>query len=176
MPSSARACPIDSAPEPRFVRTSCGKLEQPDVVGNRRAILPDGVGDLLLRQMEVVGEAAIACASSIGFRSSRWMFSMSATASSWSSGNVANDDRDLEQAGALRRAPAPFAGDDLVAALDAADDDRLDDAVGADGSREILDLARRPSRARLKRVGPQQIGVDVEARGPRTSGRGASRE
>ena len=73
---------------------------------------------------------------------------MSATASSRVLGNVAHDDGHLEQAGALRRAPAALAGDDLVAVADRAHDDRLDDAVGANRSRELLDAARRPSCVR----------------------------
>ena len=114
--SSARACPID-----KRVRRDVGahflrQPQQPHVVGDRRPILPHRLGNLFLRQVELVGrDAGRRCASSIGLRSSRWMFSMSATARSRSSGIVAHDDRDLEQAGALRGAPAPFAGDDLVA-------------------------------------------------------------
>ena len=73
------------------------------------------------------------------------MFSISAAASSRSSGNVANDDRDLEQPGALRCAPAALAGDDLVAAVGPADDDRLDDAV------------RAGSIARARRCGSSSI-------------------
>ncbi len=36
-----------------------GQPQQPDVVGNRRSILPDRLGDLFLGQAEIVGEAAV---------------------------------------------------------------------------------------------------------------------
>ena len=44
--------------------------------------------------------------------------------------NVSNDYGNFEETGALRGAPAAFAGHDLVATVDAPDHDRLDDAVG----------------------------------------------
>ena len=90
--------------------------QQPHVVGDRRAILADGVGDLLLRQVEFVGEPAIG---------QRFLDRIQILALDVLDqrdgqqpvlGNVADDDRHLEEAGALRRAPAALAGDDLVAA------------------------------------------------------------
>ena len=36
-----------------------GQPQQPDIVGNRRAILPDRLRDLFLGQTEIVGEAAV---------------------------------------------------------------------------------------------------------------------
>jgi hypothetical protein len=42
---------------------------------------------------------------------------------------LADDHRDFVQAGSLSRAPAAFAGDDLVSAIEAADKDRLQNAV-----------------------------------------------
>ena len=36
-----------------------GQPQQPDVIGDRRSILADGVGDLLLREVEIVHEPAI---------------------------------------------------------------------------------------------------------------------
>src|SRR5206468_8684904 len=50
----------------------------------------------------------------------------------------------------------------LVAALYAADDDRLNDAVGADGARELFDLSLVYRGARLELVWAQQIRVHVE--------------
>ena len=77
-------------------------------------------------------------------------------------GDVPDDDRNFEQAGALGGAPAAFAGDDLVAPAIAADDDRLDDPIGPDGGRELVEPAVVHRRAWLELVRSQQIDVDVE--------------
>ena len=58
-------------------------------------------------------------------------------------GRFDEDDRDVVQPGALRRAPAPLAGDDLEGvggAAHGAHDDRLDDAALADRGRELVEL------------------------------------
>ena len=88
---------------------------------------------------------------------------MSATASSLVFRNVANDHGNFEEADALRRAPAAFAGHDLVAAVR-----RARTTIGwmmpldSNRARQVLDPLIVDVRARLKLVGPQQIGVDVE--------------
>ena len=82
--------------------------------------LPTGVGDLFLRQVKLVGQPAVR----VRFFDRVEVLALDVLDQRdrqqpvvW---NVADDDRDLEQAGALRGAPAPFARDDLVAALDLA--------------------------------------------------------
>src|SRR6185295_14955132 len=50
---------------------------------------------------------------------------------------LADDGGDLVQPRALRRAPAPLAGDDLEAVAVRANDDRLDDAARLDGGGEL---------------------------------------
>ena len=52
----------------------------------------------------------------------------------------------------LRRPPPPLAGDQFVAVLDSADDDRLDHADRRDGSRQFLERGRVEDPARLPRV------------------------
>ena len=74
--------------------------------------------------------------------------------------DVDDDDRDVVQPGALRRAPAPLAGDDLVGVGDARNgphDHRLDDAALADRSGELVELVFAERLARVARVGPQEF-------------------
>ena len=120
--SSARACPIESAPD-RDVRAHfLRQLQQPDVVGDRRSILarpPSAIS--FLRELVLVGESAVR----VRFFDRVQILALDVLDERHleqrrsSPGDVADDDRHLEQAGALRRAPAPFAGDDLVAAVHA---------------------------------------------------------
>ncbi len=93
------------------------------------------------------------------------MFSISATASRLLVGDVADDDRHLEQAGALRRAPAPLAGDDLEAVAALRDDDRLNEAVGCGSTAPAPRAARRRCAVRgCNGLGCEQIEVDLERR------------
>src|SRR5438093_631096 len=46
----------------------------------------------------------------------------------------------LEQAGCLSGAPAPLTGDEAIAAIDTANDHRLEDAARADGGGQLLQL------------------------------------
>ena len=87
--------------------------------------------------------------------------------------NVLDDDRDPGELGLLRGAPATFARDDLVSlaaahrAVEPADDDRLNDAVRLDRSRELIELAGVDRSARLIVIGLELIDVDFERRARR---------
>src|SRR5262249_61382423 len=76
--------------------------------------------------------------------------------------DVPRDDRYFEQAGALRGAPATLACDDLITAVHVPDDDRLNDAVGADRSRELLDFPFVDRRPRLDAIGTETVGIHFE--------------
>jgi hypothetical protein len=71
-------------------------------------------------------------------------------------GIVLNDDRNLGKAGKFGGAPAALSGDELVAGTGGADDQRLDNAVFADGLGEFLEAVGLEDGARL-----QGIGVDI---------------
>ena len=81
-----------------------------------RAVLADGVGDLLLGQVEFVDQPAIRVRLFDRIEVFALEILDERDGEQPVVGNIADDDRDFEQAGALRRAPAAFAGDDLVAA------------------------------------------------------------
>ena len=68
---------------------------------------------------------------------------------------------------ALRRAPAPLAGDDPIPVVRLADDDRLNDAVALDGARELVEARVVGPLARLVFVWREQIDVDFRGRQPR---------
>ena len=84
--------------------------------------------------------------------------------------HVAHDDRHAQEAGELCGAPAAFAGDDLKSIADLADHDRLDDAVGADRLRELLQARIVDVAARLKVVGLEAIDVGLDWRCARRLG------
>lgn len=94
-----------------------GQLEQAQEVRDRRTVLADGGGNLLLRQRELVCETAIPQRAidrveifpldvlderpleKLGFLALR---------------HVSHDHGNVREAGLLRGPPAPFTGDDLV--------------------------------------------------------------
>ena len=74
--------------------------------------------------------------------------------------DIDGNDRNLVQAGELRGAPAPFAGDDLVAigdALHRTHHDRLDHAMLLDGGREFTELRIGKCPARIARIGLEEF-------------------
>ena len=75
--------------------------------------------------------------------------------------DLSHDDRHATETGVLRRAPAAFAGDDLVGLADAPHDDRLDHAVRPDRLRELLEPRVVNAKARLVIVRPEAIDVQL---------------
>ena len=81
--------------------------------------------------------------------------------------DIANDHWNFDQTGKLRRPPAPFTGNDLIA-IDrgGANDDRLYDAMLANGAGKIMQLGLVEIAARIARVAAdefdrdQAIGID----------------
>ena len=108
-----------SAPDARSFLHFRRQFEQPHVVGDRRAVLADAGGDGLLRQVEFVGQAPVG----LRFLDRIQILALDVfdqrDLEHLVVGDVAIDDGDLEQAGALRGAPPALAGDDLGAVADA---------------------------------------------------------
>ena len=119
-----------------------GQGQQAHHVGDMAAALADGAGQILLRVLELLHQAAIALRL---FQRSQILaldvldqrdFQRLAVA------EIADDDRNLVQAGDLRGSPAALAGDQLVGVrvlAVAADQQGLQDALVADGVDEALD-------------------------------------
>ena len=115
--ASARACPIERRPEARSARTASGSSEQPQAVGHGRAVLADRLRDFLLREVELVHQAAVGGGLLDGVQ----VLALDVLderhleqAPFVGGGHIADDDRDAAQAGQLGGAPAPLARDDLV--------------------------------------------------------------
>ena len=124
--------------------------------------------------------AAQARASSTGLRSSRTMFSISATCSRSACSESRTTAGTFVEAGLLGGAPAALAGDQLVAAVvERADEQRLDDAAGLDRGGERVERLRVELGAGLVRVRLDQARPAARAarrRRPRSaSGRIAAR-
>ncbi len=151
-PISARAWPALSWPLRHQLLDLVRQRQQAQQVGDMAAALAQRLSSCSW----VWPNRSISCrypaASSIAFRSARWMFSMIATSSTSVSRIAAHQDRDLVQLRQLRRAPAAFAGNDLVIvrhARDRAHDQGLDDALFADRCGKFCQarLRRRPGAA-----------------------------
>lgn len=122
----------------------------------------DAARDLLLRHAEAVDEAAVR----VRFLDRVELLALDVLDKRELEdavvGNLTYDDRHLLEPGALGRAPAPFARNYLIFLALAANEERLNDAVGADRGRELLDLPFAEDRARLIRIGLDLVDVDLE--------------
>src|SRR5206468_3943498 len=70
-----------------------------------------------------------------------------------------------QQAGELRGAPAPFAGDDLKPIADPPHYDRLDDAIGLDRLRELLEPGLVDVAAWLEFIRREAVDVRLDSGG-----------
>ena len=103
------------------------QLQQTQRVGEVAAALADDLGQLLLGVAEALDQVAVAGRLLDGVEIGALHVLDDGELERLLIAQIAHDHRHLMQAGPLRRAPAPFAGDDLVAAALAirARDDRL---------------------------------------------------
>src|ERR1051326_3108149 len=98
-------------------------------------------------------------AASIGFKSSRWMFSTSVISSA-SSSETFRTIASLFQPGALSSPPPAFASDELKAIADRANHDRLNDAAGLNRARQFVEGFFAETRTRLIGARLNQIDID----------------
>ena len=104
-----------------------------------------------------------AWASSSGLSSSRWMFSTRASSRSWSSATSRTVTGTVARPSLLGGAPAPLAGDDLVAAPPSA----APGSAGPCRSRGSRPPAPRAAPGSIARPGLEGIGVEAGRSGPR---------
>ena len=138
------------------------QLQQPHVVGDRRSILADGLGNFFLRHVEVGAQLLVRGGLIDGIEifaldvfDERHLEQLRVS----SSGHLLDDDRYPRQTRALRGAPAALAGDDAIAIGDLADHDRLNDAVGPDGLGQLVEACVLEAMTRLMLVGRNPIDV-----------------
>jgi len=74
---------------------------------------------------------------------------------------LAHDDRQRVESRLTRRAPAAFASDELVLAVDQPHDERLDDAALFDGVDQLVEFLRLEILARLERARDDGVARDL---------------
>src|ERR1051325_9555248 len=124
------------------------------------AALADRLRDVLLRVLVLVGERLIAGGLLERIEIGALHVLDDRELERFGVGRLVHDDRHLVQTGALRRAPAPLAGDDLESvgrAAHGAHDDRLDDAALADRAGELAELGVGEMTARIARIGLDEL-------------------
>ena len=139
--------------------------EQPDRVGDGAAAAPDARGDRLLRQVELVGEAA----EGEGLFQRAEVLALQVLDQRQLEQRLGrrflDDDRHALEPGLARSQQTPLAGDELVRRAawlrGPADDERLDDAVLADALGQLGDVRRVEDGAWLVRVRRDQVDVDL---------------
>src|SRR4029077_15333973 len=132
-----------------------GQLQQPDRVADMRPALADDLRDLVLAVLEFVGERLIALRLFERVEVGALHVLDDGDFERLAIADLDEEHRHVVQARALRRAPAPFAGDDLVLidrAAHRAHQDRLNDAALADRRHKLLELGFREGAARVARI------------------------
>jgi len=113
--------------------------EQSNSIGNCGAILAGALCDLLLRQVKFIDEAL----KGVRLLDRVEIFALEVFHQRHLQRHllrdISDDDRNTEQARALRCAPAAFAGDQLEAAGNPADHERLNDAAGMNGASKLVE-------------------------------------
>ena len=137
------------------------EFQEPQRVGDVAAALADNPGDLFLAVVKLLHQRAIAFRFFQRVEVGALNILDDGELQRFRIRRLDDDDRHFVQAGALRGAPAPFAGDDLVAVRDAAQrahDDRLNDAAFAQRRRELFKFDGSKYAPRIAGVRPQRAG------------------
>ena len=153
------------------------QLEQPDRVGDRAAVLADPLGDRVLGQPELVDQPLVRRRllerPQVGALQVLDQRALQRRALL----DVLDHDRDLVQPGALRRPPAPLAGDQEVAAVGARPHhQRHDHAVRLHRVRQLAELGLVEPAPRLLGAGVElldpggEVGLRAGHRGRRVAG------
>ena len=135
-----------------------GQLEQPQRVGDVRAALADDLRHVLLAMIKFLHQRQIAAGLLDGVEIGALHVFDDGEFQRLRIGRLHHGDRHVMQIGALRRAPAPFAGDDLEAVVVAgalAHHDRLNDAVLADRGGEFFQFGFAEGATRVARIGTE---------------------
>ena len=158
-PTSVRAWPAESLPRVDVVLNRLRQLQQADGVGDVAAAAADDMAERVLGVVEFLDQLAIAARFFDRVQIGALDVFDEGDFERLGVGEGADDDGHFMQARLLRRAPAPFAGDDLVLvglARNGADNNRLEDAFFADRVGELVEQFGLEMFARLERVGTQE--------------------
>ena len=127
------------------------QFQQPRRIGHRRAALADLERDFLLRELKLLRELRIAERLFDGVQILTLQIFDERQFQHRAVVGLADDDGNLRQFEQLRRAPAAFAGDEFEESAAFAHDERLHDALFADGIGEFPERLVGKILARLHR-------------------------
>ena len=157
--SSARAWPWEMSPCWTICLTSAGSSKQADEVGDGRAVDLDAAGQLFLGALILINVAL----ERLGLFDRVEVFALDVF-DDRQLGHLpvvdfADQDGHLAPVGCLGGAQAALAGDQFVVVANEADDQRLQNAVGANAVGQIGDLGFFECLARLVRVADDRVAV-----------------
>jgi hypothetical protein len=136
--------------------------EETKQIRNRGAILARALGELLLRELEIVAEA-LKCARLLdGVQILALQVFDQRHFDRQFFRDLADDYGHTWPGGSLGGAPAAFASDELITKADSADDERLDDAARADRLSELLERLFAEARTRLVRARIDEVDIDLD--------------
>ncbi len=135
----------------------CGQFEEAERICDRTALLSGAAGDFVVAELELAGET-VEC---VGYFDGIEVLALDVLDEGDLEeavvGDVLDGNGNIGDAGEACGTPAAFAGDELVAAVPWADDEGLNDAVGADGVGKFLEALRLEYGSWLKRIGVDEI-------------------
>ena len=146
------------------------ELEQPQGVGDGRASPPDAGRDVVLGQAELVGQLAVGVRLLHGVEVGTLDVLDEGDGQLVAFGHLADDRRNVVQAGHLSGPDPSLAGHELVAVQDLGDDHRLEDAVDGDAAGQRFEGLLLDALARLVRVAADARDRDLDGRRARRVG------
>ena len=137
------------------------KFQKPQRIGDVTSAFADDLGDLFLAVAEFIDQRTIAVRLFERIEIGTLHILDDGKLQRFGVGRLNDDDGNLVQPGALRRAPAPFASDDLEhvgRAAQRSHHDWLNDAAFAQRSGEFVELGCGECTPRITRIRPQRPG------------------
>jgi len=133
------------------------QFQQPQRIGDHGAAFADLAGNLLLGELELFGELRVAVRLLNGIEVFALQIFDEGQFEHGAVIGLADNDGRLGQLQQLRGAPAAFAGDQFKITIALAHDERLDDALFADGIGQFAQRLGGEILARLERAGPDAV-------------------
>ncbi len=129
------------------------QIQQAHRIGHGGAVFPHALGDVLLPHAEVLGQTGVGLGLFDGIETLTLEVLDERHLQHVLVGRLADDDGQQLEAELAGGSEAAFPGDEFQLVIHPADDQRLDDAVLADGLHELAELVGLELLARLQRTG-----------------------
>jgi hypothetical protein len=137
------------------------ELQEAQRIGDGGAILSGALGDVLLSEIELVGEALEGARLFHGVQIFALEIFDEGHLKREFLRDLANNDGNARQRGPLRSTPAALAGDQLVSKADSTDDERLNDPTRPDRASKLLEGLLTKARSRLIGTRVDEIDIDL---------------